>query len=176
MTSKERQQPADPFGFTEQEKLWDRMGEERFRALIEDEATTIHKVELAANNYGEFTFVTLSREAEGQRSLMTFWGLGLHEYRERWIADHWHWYRANAFPETLKQRIALEEAQELLEQRRAEIAPYLGDETQSSRGRLFELIAEMSDDDGAWAELEDLGEVADWLLADEDEGNGIADL
>ena len=116
---------------------------------------------------GEFTFVTLSRELDGQRSVITMRGMGYHEYRERWITNHWYWYNANAFPEMLKQRMALEAAQEFLAQRRAEIAPYGTNEPQTSRGQLFELLAELMDEDGAWAELEDLGEAADWLLADE---------
>ena len=160
---KEQPQPPDPFGFTEREKLWDRISDTRFQALLTDPATTIHKIEIDANNYGEFTFVTLSREADGKRHLITAWGLGFHEYRERWIADHWHWYKANPFPETLKQRLRLEEVQELLTQRRAEIAPYLTAETQTGRGRLFELLAEMSDDDAAISEMEDLGDLWDEL-------------
>ena len=130
MTSREQPQPpTDPFGFTEHEKLWDRISDTRFRALIADEATTIHKIEIDANNYGEFAFVTLSREAEGKRHLMTFWGYGFHESRERWLVDQWAWYKANSFPATLKQRLSREEAEELLEQRREEIAPYLGEQT-----------------------------------------------
>jgi hypothetical protein len=167
MTSKERPQPPEPFDFTEDEKLWDRVSEARFNAWLEDEATRIHRVELAANNYGEFAFVTLSREAGGQRALMSFWGLGYHEHRERWITDHWRWYRANQFPATLKQQVSLEEAQEMLEQRRVDIAPYVEEAAQSARARLYELLADMTDEDGALAEIEDLGEAADWLL-DED--------
>lgn len=165
MTNKERPQPPDPFGFTEQEKLWDRIGGERFNALIEDEASTIHQIGIDANNYGEFAFVTVSRETGGQRTLITFWGLGYHEHRERWITDHWRWHRANQFPAILEQRLSLEEAQELLEQRRAEIVPYVTEETQSARAKLFEMLADLTDEDGAYIELEDLGEAADWLLA-----------
>lgn len=167
MTSKERPQPPDPFNFTEQEKLWDRIGDERFRALIEDEGTIIHKIDIDANNYGEFAFVSVSREMDGQRSLVTFWGMGFHEMRERWISDHWRWYRGNQFPAILEQQMTLEEAQELLEQRRAEIAPYVTEETQTARARLYEILADITDEDGAQIELEDLGEAADWLLADD---------
>lgn len=76
MTSKEQPQPPNPFGLTEHEKLWDQVSDERLRALIEDPATTIHKLDVDANNYGEFVFVTLSREEEGQRQLLTL-GNGL---------------------------------------------------------------------------------------------------
>jgi hypothetical protein len=165
--SKEHPQPADPFGFTEHEKRYDRISHSRFQALLADEATTIHKVEVDANNYGEFTFVTLSREGGGQPSVMTMWGLGYHDYRERWITDHWCWYRANQFPSILKQQIALEEAQERLEQRRQEIAPHVSQATQSRRAMLYELLADLTDEDGAYSEMEDLGEAADWLMSGE---------
>ena len=165
MTSKEQPQPPNPFGLTEHEELWDQISDERLRALIEDPATTIHKLGIDANNYGEFVFVTLSREAAGQRQLLTFWGMGYHEGRERWITNHWNWYRANLFPDTLRQQMSLEEAQEMLEQRREEISPYLSEDTQTSRGRLFELLADLTDEDGAYTELEDLGEAANWLLS-----------
>lgn len=167
MTSKEHPQPSDPFGFTEQEKLYDQISDTRFQAFIADDETTIHKVEIDANNYGEFAFVTLSREAGGQRSIVTMWGLGYHEYRERWIADHWRWYKGNQFPAILTQRMTLEEAQELLTERRREITPYVAQETQSNRARLYELLADLTDEDGAYTELEDLGEAADWLMADD---------
>ena len=171
MTNQEKPQPSDPFGFTEKEKLWDQIGDRRMRAILEDAGTTIHKIEVDSNSYGEFAFVTVSREVDGQRSMVTLWGLGYHEYRERWIADHWRWYQGNPFPAILAQQMTLEEAQDMLERRRQEIAPYLADETQSPRGRLYELLADMTDEDGALAELEDLGEAADWLLAAGPRGN-----
>lgn len=34
-------------------------------------------------------------------------------------------------------------------------------------GRLFEMLADLTDEDGAYTELEDLGGLADWLLDDE---------
>ena len=159
MTSKEQPQPQELFRFTEHEKLWDRISDPRFQALLADEATTLHKVEFSSNAYGEFMFVSVSCAADGESRLMTFWGLGYHDYRERWITDQWAWYSANPSPETQKQRITLKEAQELLEQRRAEIAPYLKEDTQTRRGQLFELLADLTDEDGAWAELDDLN---DW--------------
>ena len=100
MTERERPQPVDPFGFTEHEQLWDRISDARFQALIDDAATTIHTIDIDSNSYGEFAFVTLSREAQGQRVIVRFWGLGYHEHRERWITSHWNWYRGNQFPAT----------------------------------------------------------------------------
>lgn len=180
MTSKERPQPPDTFGFTERERLYYRVSDERFQQLLEDERCTVHSVELSANNYGEFLFVTVSvpeqacRPVGERKSVFTFWGLGLHEYRERWIHQHWCWYEAFSRPELLERTVDKVLAHQQLQERRDHISPYLDHQQQSKRGQLFELLAEMSDEDGAWAALEDLGETTDWLLADDpsvDTGN-----
>lgn len=56
-----------------------------------------------------------------------------------------------------------EEAQELISRRREEIAPYVNQQPQSGRGKLFEMIADLTDDDAALTEIDDLGDFADWL-------------
>lgn len=164
--SKEHPQPPDPFGFTEKERLYDRISDRRFRTLLEDEATTIHKVGIDSNNYGEFLFVTLSRAAGSQRSVATFWGMGYHEYRERWITDHWRWYRSNPLPQTLEQQLTREEAAEQLQARQEEIAPYAARDTQTGRGRLYEMLADLTDEDGAISEIEELNDLWDELADD----------
>jgi hypothetical protein len=164
--SKEHPQPQDVYGFTGREQLWDRITDDRFNSIIADEQTQIHQIELSSNNYGEFLFVATSRGAGDRRVSVTFFGLGYHDYRERWIADEWFWYRANEFPELLKRQVRKEEAQEVLRQRRAEIASYTGQQTQSKRGKLFEMVADLTDDDGAISEMEDMGDDLVDLLSD----------
>ena len=90
---------------------------------------------------------------------MTFYGLGYHQHRERWLHEEWFWYQTSTNPDLLRQRIDKEKAKEILEQRLADIRPYLDDETQSERGKLFDdLLADLTDEDGALAEMEDLEE------------------
>ncbi len=162
--SQERPQPEDVYGFTERERLWERITDERFNAIIADEQTAVHQIELSTNNYGEFLFVATSRGVGDRRACITFFGLGLHEYRERWITDEWFWYRANGLPEVLRREIAKEEVEAILRERRAEIAGYASQHTQSGRGKLFEMLADLLDEDGAISEIEDLGDdLADWL-------------
>ena len=48
----------------------------------------------------------------------------------------------------------------MLKARLESIEPYLDASIQSDRGRLFELLADLTDEDGALAELQDLGD--DW--------------
>jgi len=170
--NKERPQLPEVFEFTEREKLFYRVSEARFQELLEDERTAIHRVELSANDYGEFLFITVSlpkaaSQPVGERKgVVTMYGLGLHEYRERWITDEWFWYEAFSRPELLEQIMTKEEVEEILRERREEIAPYVTDKAQSGRGKLFEMVAELTDDDGAIAEMDDLGDLAD-LLGDE---------
>jgi hypothetical protein len=158
-----RPNPDDEFGLTEQEQLYNRVSDARFRAFLDDEQTTIHRLEESSNSYGEFLFVTVSRMAGDQRRLVTFYGLGEHEHRERWYVDEWFYYRAHPFPDVLEQQVDREKAEKLIQRRRDDIAPYVDQRPQSGRGKLFEMIADLTDDDGAIAEMDDLGDLADWL-------------
>ena len=163
--SKEQLQPSEPFTFNEREKLYNRMSDIRFQTLLADEQTTIHQVRQDSNSFGEFLFVTVSRLEENQQQFWTFYGYGFHEYRERWYTQEWAWFQAHPFAETKEQRVSQEEAEELLQARREAIAPYVRKDTQTGRGHLYELIADLTDDDGALSEMEDMGDLWDELSA-----------
>src|SRR5688500_5810686 len=94
MSNVEAPCPRDPFGFTERERLFDRLSHKRLLSLIADEQTHIHSIELSENMYGEFLFIAASRPAAvGEtRACVTFYGAGYHDQRERWIVDEWFWY------------------------------------------------------------------------------------
>jgi hypothetical protein len=166
--SKEQPQPQVPFEFTEQERLNDRLSHARFQALLQDNRTTIHEAALSSNTYGEFLFVTVARPKGEEQTHLTFYGLGYHEYRERWITETWGWYEATPSPRWQNQRLSADVATEIISLRQQEISGYVGQSTQSPRAKLYELLAYLTDEDGAISELEDLGEVADWLFGDED--------
>jgi hypothetical protein len=159
--SKERPQSHEGFEFTEHEKLYDRITNKRFEGWIQDEQTTVHSVELDSNNYGEFLFVTTSRNTHQGKSRITFWGLGFHEYRDRWITDEWRWYEPVANPERDKKSLDKSEVQKLLQNRQSEIAPQSHRNVQSKRGELFEIVADLTDDDGAIAELDEIENLLD---------------
>jgi hypothetical protein len=158
--------PYEVFGFNEKEKLYWRVSDERFKEIIEDNNTIIHEVNESSNNYGDFLFVTTSRSGDQGRVAMTFYGLGFHQYRERWLITEWFWYQANLFPDMMQQQLEKEEAKELIQQRFESIQPYVGEDTQTDRGKLFEMLADLTDEDGALAELEDLDSLTDWLVED----------
>ena len=160
------QRPYEVYGFTEKECLYWRVSKERFSAILEDDQTMIHQVKESSNNFGEFLFVTTSREGRNGRISMTIYGLGFHEYRERWFTDEWYWYQSNFNPNLLRERLTKEEAQEIIQQRLEDIRPEIGDTDQSERGKLFEMLADLTDEDGALAEMQDIEHLAGWLIDD----------
>jgi hypothetical protein len=151
----------NPFGFTEREQLWDRVTHQRFVSILEDEQTNIHRAEVSSNTFGEFLFVTTSREESGQRLFVTFWGLGFHDYRERWITEEWFLNTDHTYPESLMENITLEEVKTLIHERQQSVEESTANETQTRRGQLYEMLADLTDDDGALAEFEDLEDFLD---------------
>ncbi|MFC1878922.1 DUF2958 domain-containing protein [Chloroflexota bacterium] len=168
MTQEHTPQPApkrpyEIYGFSEQERLYWRVSDERLRQILADDRAIIHTIRESSNTFGEFLFITTSRPGDQGRVAMTFFGLGYHEHRERWLTDEWFWYQANTYPDMLKDQVDKEEAKQWIQQRQESIQPYTGEGTQSEYGQLFELLADLTDDDGALTELQDLGNVTDWL-------------
>lgn len=169
MSGKEQPQPDQPFAFTERERLFDQLSHARFQALLNDRDTIIHEVEMSSNSFGEFLFVTVSRPGAEQRTYYTCYGLGYHDYRERWITGAWSWFESSRIYTLETQQVTREEAEQIIAERKAEIQPHLDKYTQSPRGRLYEFLAEITDEDGAISELEDLGDAADWLFGEDDD-------
>jgi hypothetical protein len=126
--------PYEEFGLDEKEALYLRVGKERFEEFLRDDQTLVHEINESSNSFGEFMFVTTSRPGEKGRIYMTFYGLGFHDQREHWITEEWYWYQANPYPDMLSKKLEKEEAQELIEQRKEEINPYVNCDTQTNRG------------------------------------------
>lgn len=157
MPTKEQPQPQpEGFPFTERERLFYRVSDRRFQSFLADPKTTVYDIQLSTNTYGEFLFVSMSYPKAQGRDIATFFGLGFHDYRERWIAAEWFWYDSTTYTEIVSKTIPYSEARRLIEQRRAEIAPHLAQPTQSAQGILFEILADVFDEDGAWSEMQDL--------------------
>lgn len=159
--------PAEEFGLTDQERLYDRVSHTRFMTFLDEPVTAIHRLEESYNNYGEYLFVTLSRPGSSRRIYISFWGLGYHEYRERWIADEWFWYEATPRADFDEQPLLMEEVKRQIEERYQTIKGYASQDTQTRRGQVFEMLADITDEDGAFSEMEDL---PDWLLDEDDPG------
>ena len=98
-----------------------------------------------------------------QRYALTFFGLGFHEPRDRWLLDDWFWYGAS-LRDKKERPLPKEAALALIEARRQAVLGYAAGQIQTERGKLFEMIADLTDDDGALAELEDLDDLLDDLI------------
>ncbi|NLW72117.1 MAG: hypothetical protein GXY37_04420 [Chloroflexi bacterium] len=127
----------------------------------------MHALEESHNNYGEYLFVTLSRPGGKQRVFLTFYGLGFHEGRERWVYQEWYWYESVRGAGLERQRVPRDAARQQIDERHRECQASASHDAQTNRGRIFELLADLTDEDGAYIEMEDLPH---WLLdADEED-------
>ncbi len=163
-----RRRPEEVFGFTDNERLFDRLSHPRLMAILADDATIVHKIEETYNNYGGFLFVTASRLDGDRQIFLTFWGQGFHESRERWMTDEWFWYQTHASLHNADTQIPNTQAIQQIEAHRASLPVTPAQDTQSRRGEVFEMLADLTDEDGAWVEIQDLP----WWLLDEDEADG----
>ena len=149
--------PYEIFDITEDELSRWRVSDEKLKQILANPNTSINEVILSSNSYGEFIFLTTSRGIGEQRVCMTFYGYGYHEYRERWIHKEWFWRQTSVeFDKPLKQ-IDFKEVEKIMENRLADISTYNDEGTQTEVGRMFETLADMTDDDAALAEMQDLG-------------------
>lgn len=158
MERKEQHGQNEGFPFSERERLFNRISDARFQALVFDAKTSVHRAEVTSNVFGEFLFVTASRPFGAGRTTSTFYGLGYHDQRERWIVQEWFWY-PEPHPiagDRSQLAVAPDSLRALLQARRNQIATYLHEDTQTRRGQLFELLADLTDEDGALSEMEDL--------------------
>lgn len=86
----------------------------------------------------------------------TFFGLGYHDHREHWITGVWFWNQISLDPNSKQKPIGKAEAEEIIQKRREEISPNNKESEQTEYGKLFEILADLTEKDGALAEIEDL--------------------
>ena len=167
-THRPYQSDAEIFGLTEKEQLWDRLSNERFQKIVADPDTKIHEAHVSTNTYGEFLFILLSRMGDMRQAVLTFFSLGFHELREEWVTDHWRWYSSHSsFVED--KSLSLAETQEVIQARQTEIESYTDDDEPSDSAMLFSILAEITDEDGAWAALDDMGWPTDIFKSDDED-------
>lgn len=140
------------FGLSEREALFDRVTHKRLIELVKDDKVEVVDWKRDSNSYGDFRFITLRKGDE----FLTFYGHGYHDYREGYLVKEWHFYfsgsRLNAWAHG-KNGLLNElkrEHQEYLARDKKAPAP-------SERGELFSILADLGDEDGAIADLEDAG-------------------
>ncbi len=140
-----KRSPAEHFGLTEHERLYYRVRHERLVKILDDEGTVVHRSAATSSSTGEFLFLTLSRPGPGERQYLTFYGLGYHEIRERWLLDEWAWHHAHPLPDVRHRRLSKEAVQALVDRRRQVVAPLAAKNVPARRGRLFAMAADLTD-------------------------------
>jgi hypothetical protein len=168
MTEREHrpQRPAfaEAFDLTEREVLFNHLTDTRLQSLLDQPDLLIHSAEVDSNSYGEFLFLTLSKAYQGKRFTLTCYSLGWHEEREEWIQGSWAFYQNNPLEALAQKTLSKAEVQTLLKGRQAEVTAWSQAVTPPlRRALLFRLLADLTDEDGAHSELEDLGDGLDWL-------------
>ena len=85
--------------------------------------------------------------------------LPYHEYRERWIDGSWSWYETQRPFENI---VPKEDAVAQIEARRNDVRSWNKHQQPSKRAELYSLLADLTDEDGAIAEMDDLGDLIDF--------------
>ncbi len=153
------------FAFSESEWLSDQMTHARFMRLLHDPDTRVLAMKETTNSYGEFLFVTLAgilpsvtrpTLAGDGRLVVTFWGLGFHDARECYLLDLWRFHEAQLVDEGAPALNKVTCLQQIEARRRQCETDAANTPAPSNRAAAFAFFAEMGDEDGALAELEDL--------------------
>jgi len=139
-------------GLTENESLFSRISDDRLKEIVRENTVVSCKVD--SNSYGRFLFVKVKVEKDGEIGLITFYGLGWHEYRDKYFVDVWHHYTDyNIYDDMDLEPISTERVLEKVEKRRTEIEERAKGHNQSKDGKLFSQVADLGDDDGAYSML-----------------------
>lgn len=157
----EREPRREAEWLTDAEQLDERVSYERLMGLLQRRDVTVHIVVNDHNAFGEFMFVTISRQATNPKAI-TFYGLGYHEYRERWMVDSWRFYESGLLNPKGLETLPKAEALRIIAEHEAEIKRQAKPEARSGQALLYELLAELGDEDSALADMEDM----DWPTLD----------
>lgn len=159
----EREQPTQPrpdrargFDFSDRERLFARISHQRLLEILQQRNTILYSAHVSQNDYGEFLFVTAQRPTETEPQVVTFFGLGLHEYRDRYLVDEWWWYESRPNPRREEREPASRKhILQMIDARHKEIEALAQAHPQSRAGEVFDLIADESDDDSVLADYRD---------------------
>ena len=128
--------------FTKDEDSFDRVSIKRAKEIIRRDDVTVHSCGDGQNNYGSFLFIYICYKG----STFALWGLGEHIEREKWI-DH---FFVDSASDTKKEVIDKEEVLKTIDEKNVKV-----EIEQSPRGEMFEMLADLFDDDGVSIMFED---------------------
>ena len=139
--------------FTESEKLWGKVTLKRAKEILAQDNVQVMDCSRSWNTYGEFLFIDIvanDTNAFGinYTNTYTLWGLGMHDEREKWI-DYFNIESCSISKEGKPwTKVKVFEAIKDSQHREYHIE-------QTERGELFELLADIGDDDGVRVIFED---------------------
>lgn len=157
----ERETRREAEWLTDAEQLDERLNHSRLVGVLQRRDVIVHTVKDDHNAFGEFLFVTVSRKTTHPKAI-TFYGLGYHEYRERWLVNDWRFYESVLLNPTGLEVLSKAEALKIIAEREAEVRREAKPELRSGQALLYELLAELGDEDSALADMEDM----DWPSLD----------
>lgn len=141
---------------TEAERLSERISHERFTALLADERTAVHHMEVSSTADGEFLFITMSQSIGPERRFLSFWSLGYHQAQERWQIDEWNWSETVPFRHQLPQKVEPADARAWIQARIDEITPHMTPAIPSTSAQQSALLARSTDEDNPRADADDV--------------------
>ena len=138
--------------FTEDEKLFQRVSYERALEIINRDDTIILSCEISHNTYGEFLFIYFRY----QDTFLCIYGLGEHTYRERWV-DTFSIYDSNIEDFEGGMSLDKEEVIKQIHERTKVKERYKDIEQieQTELGFMYDLLADIGDEDGAAVIIDD---------------------
>jgi hypothetical protein len=157
----EREPRPEAEWLSDAERLDERISHGRLLGVLGRQDVVVHTVKDDHNAFGEFLFVTVSRKAANPKAI-TFYGLGYHEYRERWLVEDWRFFERGLLNPTGLEVMSKAEALKIIAEHAAEVRSQAKPEGRSGQALLYELLAEMGDEDSALADMEDM----DWPALD----------
>ena len=134
--------------FTGDEQLFEKVTFDRALEIINNEEVSVLECNTSHNNYGEFLFIYIKY----QDTVICMYGLGEHIYRERWV-DNFSLYGSDLryFD---KQLLNKEEVIKQIHER-TKLKERYKDIKQTESGRLYDILADIGDEDGATVIMED---------------------
>lgn len=131
---------------TENERLFNKVSYKHLLKILNKNDVNILSFSKSTNSYGIFQFITI--KINKCNEYVTFYGLGLHEYRNRYFIDEFHFY-TNYY---IEKDVKILNKKEVIKKLAVLYKEIKKEEETTELGRtandvMFEELADMADDD-----------------------------
>lgn len=144
---------------TDRELLFDKISHKRMIQIINKPSVRVVSLKRDSNYHGEFLWISLVHN----NYYFTAYSMGFHEGKDRYITDEWSLVYFEKYSQDIREkrnhvfRMDRQLVLDTIQKEQDECIRYQEKHTTSEEGKLYELIAELSDEDGAYSMLEDFG-------------------